>query len=313
MIVEDFAKMAWATTQEIIGKDKFKESNPTSSLMALQLNEPIYMLDIAVSPELVEWVHEFEDDPTQFQFQIPRFPTERYKPPHLPVPPSREIDVRQTIQQSWSRPPNVPPPHLHFQTEDVHITDQPKFTLKVYPIDSTNDNFIPTNRPVPMDLVISITLDEKYGNWGYNIKEFQVKVFCGDLKYQPPKDNPSYVRPPLDAESEPLQPTILTNLRFNVLKSWDGAYLLFRVVPRGKAVPFKITKEASFIIPMVKVLEWPTKEATWVDLKCLVADSEHKDMDPITGGRKILIDKETVPSPPKSVALQFDVWEHVDD
>ncbi|KAN0089572.1 hypothetical protein V8E51_019832 [Hyaloscypha variabilis] len=275
--------MAWATTQEIVGKDKFKESNPTSSLMALQLNEPIYILDIAVSLELVEWVHEFEDDPTQFQFRIPRFPTERYKPPHLPVPPSREIDVRQTIQHSWSQPPNLPPPHLHFQTEDVHITDQPKFTLK------------------------------KYRNWGYNIKEFQVKIFCGDLKYQPPEDSPSYVRPLLDAESEPLQPTILANLRFNVLKSWDGAYLLFRVVPRGKAVPFKITKEASFIIPMVKVLEWPTKEATWVDLKCLVADSEHKDMDPITGGRNILMDKETVPSRPKSVALQFDVWEHVDD
>jgi len=144
-IVEDFAKMAWATTQEIVGKDKFKESNPTSSLMALQLNEPIYMLDIAVSLELVEWVHEFEDDPTQFQFRIPRFPTERYKPPHLPVPPSREIDVRQTIQHSWSQPPNVPPPHLHFQTEDVHITDQPKFTLKVFQSTAqTTTSFQPT-------------------------------------------------------------------------------------------------------------------------------------------------------------------------
>ena len=98
MIVEAFANTAWTITQEIVRKDKYKESSPASSLMALDLNEPTYMLDIAVSPADVEYVHDFEDDPTRFQFRIPRFPTERYKLPQLPPSPLRKTAVRQAIE-----------------------------------------------------------------------------------------------------------------------------------------------------------------------------------------------------------------------
>jgi len=47
--IEAFANATWENLRERSGEDKNGEHSPSSSIMALQLSEPVFMLDIVVS------------------------------------------------------------------------------------------------------------------------------------------------------------------------------------------------------------------------------------------------------------------------
>ncbi|PVH74475.1 hypothetical protein DL98DRAFT_604453 [Cadophora sp. DSE1049] len=313
--IEAFANVVWTKLRDRLGKDRYAESSPTSAMMALQLNEPIFMLDIVISPADVEWAHAMEDDQPQFQFHIPKYPSHRYEPPPLPIQEPRKFVPRQRIQHDLPRMPIVPSPQLQLRTEepDPDITEMPEFTLKVYPIDSKVDNLVPTNRDVPMDLVISITLsDQQRRMYSLSIEYFEVRIFCGDTSYKPPIDNPSCVRPMLNAQAEPPPPTMLSNLRFNVLRSWDDNYIVFKVVPRGKPVELKYVSNASFVIPMADVLDWDTEEQTYVYLWCYLMDSDNDHKNRYDNGRPVAMGKEKVAPPPRKPPVGMtDEWDFV--
>ncbi|KAK6516193.1 hypothetical protein TWF506_006104 [Arthrobotrys conoides] len=256
--------------------DDFKEPKPTSAMMALQLNEPIYTLDIGAIFE--EDYARLPDEP--FSFHAPKFPAHKYKPPPLPTP---VVEPRLRPQKLYRPTPESPPiyipPRLQTLSKPVKKLDRPILQFEVYTLDDNRrKNFVPTNRDLPLDLVFSITTDAQMREtYNYTVKNLMVKIKRAALAENCPL-------PLLHEDYEPDPPSMLSNLRFNIFTRFDDDFMYIELVPRSsKGIPLKYVKEASFMLGLVKPFKWTEEHATWVFLYPLYRENEGHERDPDTG------------------------------
>ncbi|KAK6349290.1 hypothetical protein TWF730_010040 [Orbilia blumenaviensis] len=257
--------------------DDFTEPQPTSAMMALQLNEPIYTLDIGAI---------FEEDYARlpdelFSFHAPEFPAHRYKPPPLPVPIVKpRLRPQKLYRPTPESPPiSIPRPLVQTVSKPVKKLDRPILNFEVYTLDDNRrKNFVPTNRDLPIDLVFSITTDAQMREtYNYTVKNFMVKI-----KRAAPAENCPL--PLLHEDYEPDPPSMLSNLRFNIFTRFDDDFMYIELVPRSsKGIPLKLVKEASFMLGLVKPYPWLEESATWVFLHPLYRENEGHERDPNTG------------------------------
>ncbi|RNJ55917.1 hypothetical protein D7B24_007915, partial [Verticillium nonalfalfae] len=265
--VEAFANLQLKRLRDGLG-DEFIDTRATSALLALQLNDPILQLDIGDLSRQTS-----TRKPTVFQFSIPE--AKRAQPPelsplpqrvwsgalpmHRPRPPSprQEAALVAEYAEAARQVPNslafdaasapIPDP----PTFDETFANRPKFRLKVYPVRSRD--FVPSNTGLPLDLVFSIVYVE--GRATERLRRLTVEVPCGAMPSEGRGGEDDPLLTLLSENADPPTPTMLSNLRFNVLKRWRddekgrGRYLVLDLVPRSKdGVPVDKIKEASFLL-----------------------------------------------------------------
>ncbi|KAL5092900.1 hypothetical protein Trisim1_000632 [Trichoderma cf. simile WF8] len=313
--------------------DQYTEPKPTAAVFALQLNEPIYTLVIKPAPRdsntvteaktrkdnlsiSADWEHlslpllRPEQRTSSFRFHPPPFPAHKYTPSALPSPPPKPLYQPTNLLQyvpteSIILPPAPSIPASLPISPDVVVAN-PSFDLKVSPIEY--DSFVPTNRTVPFDLIFSILVPPgSQSTFTYRLTKLTVRLTLGDLKDAglPSSDDDKSYRPLImrkPKNSEPPAPTMLSNLRFNVLRSYDGDVMILEVVSRTAwGVDMYTLKEASFVLPMVEVIPWEVpfgkdKDGaerywrTWVQMKSEFLMGN----DPLTWehGREVLLKRE---------------------
>ncbi|KAK2007341.1 hypothetical protein LZ32DRAFT_610424, partial [Colletotrichum eremochloae] len=246
-------------------RDQYVETMATSAVFALQLNEPIYTLVIEPIPRLSEdstlsdWEHvndlsKPENRTSRFRFHPPTFPSHKYKP-KTPLPVATPRALAQPVQLarfSRTNPIKLPPSPLPTPIQPHPEADSfPRFNLVVSPVEYRA--FIPTNRPVPVDLIFSVLVaPDSLARFDYRLTKLELRVNLGetdDKGLPDPSDDVSY-RPLLRRRGarEGPPPTVLSNLRFN---------LLLQVVPRtARGVNMMTLREASFVLPMADVIPW---------------------------------------------------------
>ncbi|EGY14480.1 uncharacterized protein VDAG_05644 [Verticillium dahliae VdLs.17] len=214
-----------------------------------------------------------QEKPTVFQFSVPE--VNRAQPPelsplpqrvwsgalpmHRPRPPSPRQEA--ALVAEYAEAARHAPDSLAFDMNSAPIPDpptfdetfanRPKFRLKVYPVRSRD--FVPSNTGLPLDLVFSIVYVE--GRATERLRRLTVEVPCGAMPSEGRGGEDDPLLTLLSEDADPPTPTMLSNLRFNVLKRWRddekgrGRYLVLDLVPRSKdGVPVDKIKEASFLL-----------------------------------------------------------------
>ncbi|KAF3288814.1 hypothetical protein TWF970_005868 [Orbilia oligospora] len=276
---EAYAKEVWRTLRKEIPpesdwkNDYFEEEKPTSAMMALQLNEPIYTLDINKI-----FTEDYVAPPDElFQFNVPVFPAHKYKPPPLPkrVPEPR-LFPQKLVRPTPEEPPIFVPNLLNLTpSKPAHPYDRARFIFKIYTLEGKRiTNYVPTAGDLPIDLVFSITTDpEMRPTYNYQIKRLTIK-----LKQEPFQEGKT--KPLLDADYEPDPPSMLSNLRFNIFTNFQNGFMKIELVPRSKnGVPMKEIKECSFMLGLVIPYAWKTNERTWVSLEVACIDTGKSERD----------------------------------
>ncbi|KAF3354918.1 hypothetical protein VdG1_07122 [Verticillium dahliae VDG1] len=237
--VEAFANQQLKRLRDGLG-DEFTDTRATSALLALQLNDPILQLDIGDLSRQTS-----TRKPTVFQFSVPE--VNRAQPPELsPLPQRAARHAPDSLAFDMNSAPIPDPP-----TFDETFANRPKFRLKVYPVRSRD--FVPSNTGLPLDLVFSIVYVE--GRATERLRRLTVEVPCGAMPSEGRGGEDDPLLTLLSENADPPTPTMLSNLRFNVLKRWRddekgrGRYLVLDLVPRSKdGVPVDKIKEASFLL-----------------------------------------------------------------
>lgn len=294
-------------------KDYFEEG-PNSAMLALQLNDPILQLKIAG----VEAERVYRTPPGErFQLSVSAAPD--IEPPilkpleralrikHAPIlrprprSPRREAALltsyiaNQSAAVRTPRNPNTPaktlpqpnkiPRPLWPRGEDP---DRPKFDLKVYPI--RRRDFVPTNSAIPLDLVFSIRFDITRTYLQYPLLGLHLLVPLGNKL----PDNEDETGPLLTEDADPPMPTMLSNLRFNVVKSWytdkgipgergPQKWLKLDVLPRSdKGIRADRVKDASFLLSRAPVVKYMGKKMRFavVHMRYEYMDDDGSVVDP---------------------------------
>ncbi|CAO2658404.1 Nn.00g061270.m01.CDS01 [Neocucurbitaria sp. VM-36] len=129
--------------------------------------------------------------------------------------------------------------------------NKPIFKYRVYPISTLEESAlgIPTNSPIKQDLVFSIVLtNPKPGR--FHLSEIKVVVPRGR-----PSTGSTVKRLNLLNEYAGPGPTMLSNLRLNVLAEHSRDAITLRVIPRSTTgyIPIDTVREASFVLGLVEV------------------------------------------------------------
>ncbi|KAF3908246.1 hypothetical protein AA313_de0204578 [Arthrobotrys entomopaga] len=253
--------------------DYFEEPKPTSAMMALQLNEPIYTLDIGAI--FTEDYVSIPDEP--FQFNVPIFPAHKYKPPPLPMRvPEPRLYPQKLVRPTPEEPPIFIPNLLNLvPSSPIEPLDRAELIFQIYTLDGIRrPNFVPTNGELPIDLVFSITTDPKMREtYNYTVRKLTVKIKRAEIEDEKPL-------PLLDEDYEPAPPSMLSNLRFNIFTSFQEGFMNIELVPRSKnGIPLSLVKEASFMLGLVEPYGWKSKETTWVALEVFCIDNERGERD----------------------------------
>ena len=276
MKAQTYAQAVFKTLEDACkpgGKMKpgeFAETEPTSALLALQLNEPIYTLDIVVAPTSSSDFEILPEKRKTFLFHYPPFPAHKYIPTSLPKPLSIPIYPRHRLKRHVPRTVPILSQRLPPLSKDVdEALARRIFQFKIRTID--NENFVPTNCPVNPDLIFSIVVPEQWrSNWPtILLQKLTIMIPRGKLEKKVPipqdGNKPGNIKPLVTLDYDPPMPVMLSNLRFNVLKSFSDKYLILKVVPRNdKGVALAKIKEASFMLAMVDLLPWTEPGQTYV-------------------------------------------------
>jgi hypothetical protein len=169
--------------------------------------------------------------------------------------PSLPSPTTPTLSQ-LSTPALIPPNAI----SSTLRADRPHFDIRMYPREKLS--YIPTMRESNPDLVVSITLDQKYRDASstHVLSKLRVRIQRGDIT------STSLFKPTLDMDYMVSSPAMLSNVRFNILASFERddegrEYLVLDLVPRaGKGIPLKQISEASFILSSVHVLSWKKED-----------------------------------------------------
>jgi hypothetical protein len=198
--------------------------------------------------------------------------------PRAPSPRREAAIVAQHIASLRLREPD--PPMIN--------ADRPIFTLEVYPV--TTRGFVPSNSPLPMDLVFSIR-QRACGTPPHSIVPLQriiVEVPYGNMPSNTRGGSKDPLIPLLAENADPPAPNMLSNLRFNVIKRWRdddknrGKYIVLELVPRTKkGVLVQRVMDASFLLSTALIVPYFGKEERepWVSLKYDYGDWGDKAWD----------------------------------
>ncbi|KAL7276583.1 hypothetical protein RUND412_000425 [Rhizina undulata] len=245
----------------------FTDTLPGSTLAGIQLNNPMYQLEILLKqrptleslkptgPEhkTARTLKMLEPRVKKVRKEIPATATVRQvKEEHVMYIPPFGQRNRLTPLSLRSPPPHfrslrtpAPRPQLP-DDDDPPPAFPPKFEYQVYST-ASKDNTVPTQSDVPLDLVFSVVLKEGRDS------EFQMSEIAFEVHTGPVTD----VRHNLTVAYQGPGGTMLSNLRFNVLvkNSDDGKSLFLRLLPRSRTgfVAVKVIGEMSFILSLVHV------------------------------------------------------------
>jgi len=290
--------------KRLTGKDGFYGMDPsdytepaaTSAMLALQLNDPILQLEVAgIQDQQVLDPAAPSSSRERFQLSVPEKPL--VEPPLLkPV-----STPRPTSHGPILRPrPRSPRPEAALVTEYVAQAkaiatakakakakgnmngasnpklspypgisiriQRPVFKLQVYTL--RERDFVPSNSPVPLDLIFSIRFDEDSPMPMYSIFGFHIQVLMGKtVPADPDEESPLF-----DKDINPPPPTMLSNMRFNVIKDWyleegkDGKrqYLMLNVIPRSSnGVKANMVHDASFLLSRAQIIKYEGAKTRW--------------------------------------------------
>ncbi|KAK5988128.1 hypothetical protein PT974_12268 [Cladobotryum mycophilum] len=252
MKIEPYVKKVRSMIKSVLGEHDFAEDAETSALLALQLNESIPEILIFKPPK----PSSVEDANSRytFQFALPevlletppplearsRRPAPTYNAlvrPRAPSPRREAALVAQYSARACATAQSQLP-------RDPHSLYIPKFFAKVYSL-RHKDISVPSNNLFPIDLVFKII------PWG------EMPTIPGEIV------------PLLSSDADPPVPTMLSNMRFNVLKFYSNqkgsrrdpkekrGTLNLQVVPRSSCgVVIDTFTEASFLISRAKISKW---------------------------------------------------------
>ncbi|KAI1812467.1 hypothetical protein GGS20DRAFT_21873 [Poronia punctata] len=302
--IEAYAKLVHKTLKDNMPTspmEQYQEEGPKAAVFALQLNEPIYTLVIRTQSSSSSSSDEWQvlGSSPSFEFHPRRRVGAASKSDSaVPVPPLPEpcparsfpaiklmsgkhgsevvdwVDVLPKKKQVVVIRPKPLTLHLSHKNNNnagnkaPEPTAQPEFTITISPIRNPPADFIPTNRPIPSDLVFGIIIDPRLGKWNYRLMRIEIQVKIGEIddpdhNTLPPDNNDDEEkdRPLLRSNSQDNAPppVMLSNLRFNVLRSYDTklGFLNLTVVPRTSfGVNMETLNEASFLLPMVDIVPW---------------------------------------------------------
>ncbi|KAI5839061.1 hypothetical protein DFP73DRAFT_614526 [Morchella snyderi] len=244
----------------------FADTVPCSALVGIQLNNPIYQLQIKLAhrPELEPLTRDlelFEDTPPaprtlkllelRFKNPVKREETRPnptrvgVPPPHFPslrIPPFEDDDAGAREPEETSGGGT-----RAFSIEN-EPTRAPTITYRVHPADSPNSRIIPMGTQLPQDLIFSIVIDEGSDD-SFDMKEIRLKIRLGPTTDLGKNLAENYKGPGA---------TMLSSLRFNMWVKAEEEELTVRLLPRsmqGK-VPVSRLKEVSFMLGLATVNDY---------------------------------------------------------
>ncbi|KAL4721843.1 hypothetical protein ACLX1H_011337 [Fusarium chlamydosporum] len=299
MNVEHYACTVHRVLKGEMKKDMYTEQGPTSAVFALQLNEPIHTLRIAITSqwEMTSFKDRYFPAKGAFHFHIPKFPDEKYAPKsqlepyeanNTTIKPFMQLPERQVNPDSVSRLIGPFGPAFEGSHPDTGtMADKPDFIFGIYPFEY--DGFVPTNRCTPVDLIVKLVL--RY-NFDLTLLRLDVIIDLGtNVEEKDPPDEAQKPRPLAAdiSQTDAPRPTMLSNLHFDVVRRFedqaiDGAasedgspqkadtantttkpkrVMRLSVIPRSsKGVNLKTLEDASFLLPLVNVLKWKPPHGT---------------------------------------------------
>ncbi|KAK0722056.1 hypothetical protein B0T26DRAFT_739368 [Lasiosphaeria miniovina] len=264
--VKPYVTHIFKTLKKNMDAKDFKDDAPSSTLLALQLNESI--------PELLITLPRISrpgsNTRNTFRFSLPT--TVKQTPPPLsPLPRNISRPVKTRIAHSRPRPPSPrreaaliaqrarnldANPAIPLPCPPSRLACQPQFIAAVYAL--RNRSYITTSSPLPVDLIVKIVRHPKSVIPIYALKDIEVERV-----------------PLLATGADPPTATMLSNLRFNILQyyppseSKDKGTLNFKLVPRSKdGVTIDKFKEASFLISRAQIVRYMgrTERESQVDI-----------------------------------------------
>lgn len=271
---EPYTKAVLATIQSALKSHDFSDTAPSSTLLALQLNESIPELLITL-PQVPRAASESSTSTTSsshttFRFSLPPSPSTQPPPPLSPLPRTLHTPLSSRISNSRPRPPSprleaalianslatVPRP----LTPPPGVVVKPEFDVSIHAL--RNRDYISTSSTLPLDLVIKIVRVPTAIIPDYALANIEVSLPWGDM----PAPGTGATVPLLARRGDPPTAEMLSNLRFNILRYYPEGQdakkgrLVFKLVPRGKdGVKLDGMKEASFLVGGAEIVKYAGK------------------------------------------------------
>ncbi|OJJ87731.1 uncharacterized protein ASPGLDRAFT_988325 [Aspergillus glaucus CBS 516.65] len=252
----------------------FNDDTATSALLALQLSDPIYQFHICLDnvfpnngdaydtglrtlqrtvppqvspasmPSITDPEPELESKPTKYARRQPSPSPETTStavPSTAIADPETTPAVLASTSQSY-KTYQVPRP-----VSAVVPASHPQYKCNITSVNSDTINV--TKENLPQDLIFSIQVSNNYIP-DYKIQAFDIWIPLGEADSHSPKLLQTY---------QGLRPTMLSNLRFNVIHKFpmlDGIpHLQLTAMPRSmkRVVPANMVSEMSFVLGLAQV------------------------------------------------------------
>ncbi|THC91742.1 hypothetical protein EYZ11_008793 [Aspergillus tanneri] len=275
----------------------FDDDTATSALFALQMNDPIYYLEIGLQGNPALQSLAAPPRPRTLRFLeparvAPLLPTgtssSSSSSPQPPDEPPAKDDDRGPVTTLFSRPAGYHPgPHIlaslgpHVRairtrnlpspqvTGDDTPAQFPKYTCSVV---TSGLSYVQVGDNLPQDLIFAIGVSENDTST-YQLTEFDVRIRLGPV-------NPTIHTLMQDYDGP--GPRMLDNLRFNVLPQFDhqggDVYLLLRLLPRSATGRIEIRKvrEMGFLLSLATVNLFPDHQTlVRLDTMAYYTDPSH--------------------------------------
>ncbi|KAG6362797.1 hypothetical protein INS49_007891 [Diaporthe citri] len=212
--IQEYADLVHDNLKKYMPDGQYQTQAPTSAVMALQLNEPIYTLVItAALPELptgpghsqkppaltseVEfgrWDLFRHEESEMFQFHPPAFPGEKYKPRSSLQGPEKAVlfqptklpvcrnEAQQRGDQDWvmiagnadGKDGNEILPPPEIPMPLPDVA-KPPLVFNVFPLGRPTSN-VPTNSHVPLDLIFDIRAYPQLQYWALRVTHFDLNI-----------------------------------------------------------------------------------------------------------------------------------------
>lgn len=284
-LAKDYQNQLLTQYEKLGHKDWYTDTIPNAALMAIQLNEPQFQLEIELpTPSTFPGLFKATRTSVDNAPRVLRVPPK--KGSSLPIqPPLPKSNLECSPHPPFGcrkRPvparPKYMPPHFQIAKHDpnhqlpklrnaVTIMGGPQFQYKLYAIDHPNEP-IPIKIKERQDLVFSIVMQGIAGDFEMEYMTFYVPLDSYNNSLIRPYDGPG--------------PVMLSNLRFNVIaqfgKKDDRNYLILTLKPRnttGRVAVRKI-QEMSFMLRGVVTYEEETRTRIEVIEKYYMQDGWSK-------------------------------------
>ncbi|KAF4944077.1 hypothetical protein FGADI_12959 [Fusarium gaditjirri] len=257
------------------GEYLFKDEFITSAVLALHLNDRILELVIGDLDKLAALPED-----TRFQLSTPS--KRSALPPPLPRK-AKPVQVPRCVALSRPRPPS---PRLEAQLVAEHAEslrqkraiERARNPLKIYPV--RQRDFVPSNTKLPIDLIFSLRQPD-LKPFNTPLIKLVIAIPFGTIQKKKPSTKPTLhvipnettktktANPPppftplLGPNPDPPMPTMLSNMRFNIIKHFGTKeegfenHLILEVIPRAAAgVDVSLVRDASFLMSGIEITSY---------------------------------------------------------